>query len=171
MDIWDFIFGLIFGGLFTGGVWAAFKLMYILIDALVILVGFDLEIRFKKTFSLALTIIVAGAMMLSGFAEELKLSLFGWCVGVIIISYLAYTFMKGDSVVCPNCGAWNEYETEDHLGTSTKEVWETHDRAIRDSDYKKIGTYESRELHTYTTSTNRLRCTSCGKIFIKSFTY
>lgn len=88
----------------------------------------------------------------------------------VLFAYLViYRTMKSAAVICPNCGAWNEYREVEHLGSSTTEVWQTRDRAIRDSDYRKIGTYESRELHTYRTSVKRVRCTSCGEVFTQGF--
>ena len=162
-----YLLSIIVAGFFTG-------VVYLILNVFVhTFLGLFVELTFSKVWAIALTVIVT--VLIIGFSAdasvELDLSFGTLSITTIIVSYIAFRFMRGDSVVCPHCGAWNEYVVVKHLGESTNEVWRTHDRAIRNSDYQKIGTYESRELHTYKTSHKNLRCTSCGQTFSQDFTY
>ena len=87
-----------------------------------------------------------------------------------IFAFFCYGIKDGSSVKCPECGTWNEYDSLEILGQHEYSRWETHERDVKDNKGNKVGTYESRELHTYRTTTEKLKCKACGHEFEQDFT-
>lgn len=94
----------------------------------------------------------------------------GCIVGNCVSAVLAFFTAKALSVICPNCGVWNEYEEVQVLDTNTYSQWETVERDIKDNKGNKIGSYESRELQTYRTTKKLLKCNNCDELFEKDYT-
>ena len=74
-------------------------------------------------------------------------------------------------IVCPHCGAWNEYEKLKCHSHSEHSGWRIVDRDIKDSYGNRVGSYESREQCTYSYYDYTLKCTKCGEEFEHTFSY
>lgn len=91
---------------------------------------------------------------------------------LIRISSLWREFIYVEKViVCPHCGAWNEYEKLKCHSHSEHSGWRIVDRDIKDSYGNRVGSYESREQCTYSYYDYTLRCTKCGEEFEHTFSY
>ena len=94
---------------------------------------------------------------------------FWYVIGNSAFAVCAFFLAYALSIVCPNCGSWNEYEEIQVLESEEYSQWETEERAIRDNKGNQIGSYDTEVLHTYRRSKKQFKCTNCGEIFEKDF--
>ena len=95
-------------------------------------------------------------------------------ISAIIVIYFSYKFwlsLRNNAIICPHCGAWNEYINLGNLSRESYDTWEIVKRDIRNNKGEKIGTYDSRELHTLHASSYRLMCKKCEKEFTRHIRY
>ena len=75
------------------------------------------------------------------------------------------------AIVCPKCGAWNEYRILKKISSKSYDVWETVERDIKNKNGDTIGSYDSRELRTRHKGTELLICKKCKKEFTHTYEY
>ena len=90
---------------------------------------------------------------------------------VICFSRLFWLSLRNNAIICPHCGVWNEYINLGNLSRESYDTWEIVKRDIRNNKGEKIGTYDSRELHTLHASSYRLMCKKCEKEFTRYIRY
>ena len=86
-------------------------------------------------------------------------------IWVALIAIIYFKIIKSEAIICPNCGAWNDFTCKDVLSSKEYSQWEYHDRGIRNNNGEDIGSYESREQHTYRRVKESVECNQCGEIW------
>ena len=86
-------------------------------------------------------------------------------IWVALIAIIYFWIIKGKAIICPKCGAWNDFTCKDVLSSKEYSQWEYHDRAIRNNNGENIGSYVSREQHTYRRVKKSVECNQCGEIW------
>ena len=97
-----------------------------------------------------------------------------YIINVIILILLSLSFlgaMAERAIVCPKCGAWNEYRILEKISSKSYDVWETVERDIKNKNGDTIGSYDSRELRTRHKGTELLICKKCKKKFTHTYEY
>ena len=84
---------------------------------------------------------------------------------VVLLCIYSFSKLEGYAIVCPHCGAWNDYTDKKILFSGSYDKLETVDRKIKDKRGKTIGTYEDKELKTHYYSVSSYKCAQCGKTF------
>ena len=177
----DMIFGgiiLVFLSLILGGI--------ILAGALWVGTFFGDRIKYKT--ALVITLIEVALLAILQFTVFLPL-LYYMCdtdgalreyaltyniISAIIVIYFSRLFwlsLRNNAIICPHCGAWNEYINLGNLSRESYDTWEIVKRDIRNNKGEKIGTYDSRELHTLHASSYCLMCKKCEKEFTRHIRY
>lgn len=103
------------------------------------------------------------------FLFEGDFSFWGWVLGylaaLIPASWLAYRFLKRSAIICPLCGEWNASERVKFLDTYEYDKQVKVDRDIYNNKKEKIGSYETRENHTFRATKRLMKCKACGHEF------
>ena len=173
-------FTIIFSGIFA----------FLAMSVLHVVFGLLLLRTIKKTKKLAtilsllsciipICLVVVGDSPSDDNEEALNLGLWISIVGAPLIfnilirisSFWREYLYEEKVIVCPHCGAWNEYEKLKCHSHSEHSGWRIVDRDIKDSYGNRVGSYESREQCTYSYYDYTLRCTKCGEEFEHTFSY
>jgi hypothetical protein len=90
---------------------------------------------------------------------------------LIVLCISSFGAMAEKAIICPHCGAWNEYRFLKQISSESYDVWETVERDIKNKNGDTIGTYDSRELRTCHESSEILICKKCKKEFTHTSKY
>lgn len=169
-------------------IWDILFVFFISIPALIIalLCGTFIGDKVKYKTALIFTLIEFALMVILQFKiilpfcidlgyEEIAIGrTWTYIINVIILILLSICSLGGmmqNAIICPHCGAWNEYRVLKELSSESYDVWETVERDIKNKNGDIIGSYDSRELRTCHEGSRLLICKKCKKEFTHTYKY
>lgn len=148
---------------------------FLLLGAVLGLIGWIISVAFKrlrkKTAKIILHILIIGPYIYTIWEQSNFNGYTVWqCILAALIAYIPvylfdYWLMKRVAHVCPHCGEWNCDSVIEVLSEDTYHQRVDVQRAIRNADGEKIGSFDDSEIHTISERFCRIKCDACGHVY------